>query len=383
MHYVTPDSYRMQSRNFDKMLIAIDKLFLLLTFFVFCSKALENSQSSALGSALFDTLSSFFQPSFNPCDAEGKCPKSFWSSQEYKCVKDKCLLADGQTESLNLLKSNSDNRLALYAAIFSSKTLSEEEKLNDVESNGFRGLSTCDDFDVVSSHIGYKTGERHHHEFALYEGPDYFVLVFKGTTTSRDIAIDLNALPQDCSVVNGTDCGNLHRGFQNAFYELKSDLDNDIIGYVNASKKPLVIIGHSLGGALATICSAYIANAYPSVTVEAVLTVGSPRVGNSKFAQFYSEFMAEKNPDITLKRFVMVDDKDLLTANYDPISLLPMKLGSVYAHVIDGTAIVCVPDGQEKCNTRALHSIFRTIKSLQRRLKRVFFAWRKCAYLDN
>jgi pimeloyl-ACP methyl ester carboxylesterase len=59
-------------------------------------------------------------------------------------------------------------------------------------------------------------------------------------------------------------------------------------------KHPLatvMVTGHSLGGALGVMAAAHIQNKYR--LVEMLYTVGQPRVGNDKFAQFMGTFVPE------------------------------------------------------------------------------------------
>lgn len=101
------------------------------------------------------------------------------------------------------------------------------------------------------------------------------VLCFRGTepTQMSDLAADLNAIPD-----RGQVGGFVHNGFQN---ELEKVWD-DIVKLVDKKpkKKPLFITGHSLGGAMATICASRLQK-----DVTALYTYGSPRVGSRKFVE--------------------------------------------------------------------------------------------------
>jgi predicted lipase len=79
--------------------------------------------------------------------------------------------------------------------------------------------------------------------------------------------------------------GKVHGGFARAF---KSVADSVADAIPPASR--VIIAGHSLGGALATLC----AEAFQDVwSIEAVYTFGAPRVGNGPFTRRYNQALGE------------------------------------------------------------------------------------------
>jgi len=50
----------------------------------------------------------------------------------------------------------------------------------------------------------------------------------------------------------------------------------------------ITLVGHSLGGSIATIAGAYYARLYPDLSIN-VHTFGATRVGNPAFARYYAE----------------------------------------------------------------------------------------------
>lgn len=107
----------------------------------------------------------------------------------------------------------------------------------------------------------------------IVQNESEMVLCFRGTqpTQMSDVAADLNALP-DRSQIGGF----VHNGFQNEVEKLWDDIHKIV------AKKPkeqkLFITGHSLGGAMSTICASRLQE-----VVDTVYTYGSPRVGGKKF----------------------------------------------------------------------------------------------------
>ncbi|HEX8240676.1 MAG TPA: lipase family protein [Allosphingosinicella sp.] len=95
-------------------------------------------------------------------------------------------------------------------------------------------------------------------------------LAYRGTEPDRlrSIVSDLRFLPEDWP--GG---GRVHRGFAAAERSLAADVDAWVAGLGEA---PLVVTGHSLGAAMATLTAARFAQAE-------LVTFGSPRVGNAQF----------------------------------------------------------------------------------------------------
>lgn len=96
-------------------------------------------------------------------------------------------------------------------------------------------------------------------------------LIFRGTSNVAGGILDLEFRP----VVSTLFPGRIHQGFAAGFDEFKKWADVRI-----RRSKPLYIAGHSLGGALATLCGWRF---QPAQTI----TFGCPRVGNAAFAEQY------------------------------------------------------------------------------------------------
>lgn len=149
---------------------------------------------------------------------------------------------------------------------------------------------------------------------------DVVVCVFRGTQERGDIGADLPATNSEKdpdlsgSEVQGTvfDGAEVHRGFRDSLAEVWDPDQGGTNGerLIAAGQKPLLwtlqqeaskpgtkflFTGHSLGGAQATLAAAYVSLQNPArssrVTmlpnVASVVTFGSPKVGNSKFAEAF------------------------------------------------------------------------------------------------
>jgi hypothetical protein len=96
----------------------------------------------------------------------------------------------------------------------------------------------------------------------------------------------------------------VHKGFYNVFLSVKDVLD----GYIgrNAANREVIVTGHSLGGAVATLIAAYL-RAEKNINKIMLYTFGSPRVGDRVFAEHFSKtfsfpcFRIVNNNDIVPK----------------------------------------------------------------------------------
>ncbi|KAI6371238.1 hypothetical protein MCOR25_004010 [Pyricularia grisea] len=140
-----------------------------------------------------------------------------------------------------------------------------------VEANGAQILRSLNQ-DTSTNIAGY---------LALDSKRKNIVLALRGSTSVRNWITNLTFIWSSCSFV--TDC-KLHTGFAKAW----SQIQTDVLATIASAKAQnpdytVVVTGHSLGGAVATIAGVYLRQAgYP---VE-VYTYGSPRVGNQEFVQW-------------------------------------------------------------------------------------------------
>ena len=124
---------------------------------------------------------------------------------------------------------------------------------------------------------------------------------------------------------------------------MRKDIYKAINGY---NTFPIYITGHSLGGALATLCSLDLnMNLYNNTTT---VTIGSPRVGNKAFIDMYN----------------MMVGNSYRVKNYgDIISHFPMRFN--YRHVHPS---VCMNEGKtlkEKIYKKFLRRLWNCIVSIQ------------------
>lgn len=99
------------------------------------------------------------------------------------------------------------------------------------------------------------------------------VLAFRGTEPQSlsDIAIDLEGSLTDWK----ESAGYVHAGFASAARSLREAVDNWLQA-TTATRTKLILTGHSLGAAIATLFASI-------CTPNALVTIGSPRVGDATF----------------------------------------------------------------------------------------------------
>ncbi len=125
---------------------------------------------------------------------------------------------------------------------------------------------------------------------------DTIIVAFRGTAGTADWIGNLKFINTSASY------GELHRGFYFAFQAVKANLEQLILAAGSTSRK-LVITGHSLGGALATVAAAEWQGVF---NVASVHTFGQPRVGQPNFVAHIQQHYGSKF-------YRMVNDDDIVT----------------------------------------------------------------------
>ena len=198
---------------------------------------------------------------------------------------------------------------------------------------------TLDNASAVIAGTDYKLV----HQATLEEsGVSYFlarnsarqVLSFRGTSNLENVLVDLKV-----SLMLDSKLGiQLHRGF--------AETSSSVLKYLTPSLDksiPIVITGHSLGGAVAVIVALYLQQ--EGYDVQQVVTFGQPKVTNVGGAASFN--------DLPLLRVVTV--KDIIPL-VPPISPLQLQDMDIYWHV--GEEIILLP-GQEYSSIRGIKSMLR------------------------
>jgi hypothetical protein len=138
-------------------------------------------------------------------------------------------------------------------------------------SDGFTGCKGLIDRDVGTA--GF-----------VAEGDEILVVVFRGTENTLDWWTNLNT--SFVALQGGT---RVHTGFFQAYWPIRDTIFEFVIAALKKKKRPVYITGHSLGGALALMATAELANHEDAAvrdSIAACYTFGCPRAGDSSFDQY-------------------------------------------------------------------------------------------------
>lgn len=113
-------------------------------------------------------------------------------------------------------------------------------------------------------------------------------VAFRGTECKKDALADLDVRHYDLGKGVRT-----HKGFQKQFNAIEKDIFVDL-KLKSEMYNEVHFIGHSLGGALATIAAAHYASVLNDKKVHCY-TFGCPRVGNEGFSKWYAQNIAVEN----------------------------------------------------------------------------------------
>ena len=137
--------------------------------------------------------------------------------------------------------------------------------------SGISRISTTSGFGVVASGVSQYQGD--------------VLIALRGTRIPFDWLTDINTGKQSST------CGwPVHAGFNNAFKSLKPQIDDYIkkAGFIST----VHCVGHSLGGALATLTAEYMASLGLHVKL---YTLGCPRVGYQDFSGALADKVGQEN----------------------------------------------------------------------------------------
>lgn len=169
-----------------------------------------------------------------------------------------------------------------------------DEKLNDIE-------KTFDFKDVTDTNT----------QFFYFKTKEYALIAFRGTQEPVDWLTNLNSemVPFNEGV------GIVHAGFYKAFTSVKPIVDA-VFKEMNPDK-PILICGHSLGGAISNLVAAYLRKSGHSKIM--IYTFGCPLVGDTDFTYHFT-----KVEPIISYRFV--HNQDLVPMVPPPHAHLRIKL---------------------------------------------------------
>jgi triacylglycerol lipase len=206
--------------------------------------------------------------------------------------------------------------------------------------------------DVFSFSVAQYIRDRATDTHALVvDGADRIVIAFKGTTSTKNLKTDMNMFYSNARSLLPSRLGDedkdgdeealrnpalqtrqwkwakVHKGFAIAYAAIGPELLRVIRRLQDEHPRPVYLTGHSLGGALATVCSLdLMLRLGLSRRTIFVSTFGAPRVGNRTFARFYNDMLPIHwrivvGPDVVAKLpkfgFSHVGKKVLITTDGD------------------------------------------------------------------
>lgn len=120
---------------------------------------------------------------------------------------------------------------------------------------------------------------------------DPFITLFRSTVaSSKDFLTDINVkkidIENDLSISQASSI-KVHNGFYNSYMSVKSQIDNILNELKLEEYDEIIITGHSLGGALATICALDLVNNINNLIIH-MYNFASPHVGNKDFVKLYN-----------------------------------------------------------------------------------------------
>lgn len=167
----------------------------------------------------------------------------------------------------------------------------------------------------------------------LFKTDDYIVVAFRGSQEIKDwqtnfstrlkkfaLTTQMEALEEDITPPRGQ----VHRGFQSAWDSVERSIVRQIQQWNEGRtvQFPLLLTGHSLGGALATVAAAsLVKRKFP---IQGLYTFGQPRVGDWIFA-------SEINMALKGRVFRFVNNNDIVP--HIPPPYLPWNPFRLYVHL--------------------------------------------------
>jgi predicted lipase len=176
-----------------------------------------------------------------------------------------------------------------------------------------------------------------------------FILAYRGSeeTGIADWINDLKFMPADFAYgEKGNTAIKVHQGFIEAYSSVREAMFK---AAKETPHKQIICTGHSLGGALATLCAVDIKYNLPDKVVSAY-TFGSPKVGNAEFVKFYNKHVPQTFRIVNSVDIVPSLPPDIpLVVNYEHVGELH-HLGDLQASQVSADAGMChLPLNYIKC----------------------------------
>lgn len=178
-------------------------------------------------------------------------------------------------------------KMILDLARLSSMCYNSADNIDDLWKDN-RPYNKCDNvcvFNTLSKCPTLHKSEEDCEVLVCNHDSDTLIIAFRGTSSRDDVLTDLSITRESLPLGNVPEekWPLVHSGFAKQFFSVNKHLEDPI-----KKSDSIIFCGHSLGGALATIGSLYYSFQYPEKDI-ACVTFGSPRVGDSDFANYFDE----------------------------------------------------------------------------------------------
>jgi len=150
--------------------------------------------------------------------------------------------------------------------------------------NTYRGKHGAENYDIYKTHSSFDTGDVEW-DMAWYDHQTV-VIVFRGSKGSEDWKANFRFRQMKVPYENMNPKIRVHTGFIDQYLEARPIIHRELTEGRYKDPKNVVVTGHSLGGALATLCAVDLKYHNQELPVVCI-PLASPRVGNRAFAQSY------------------------------------------------------------------------------------------------
>ncbi|MNI18443.1 Lipase (class 3) [compost metagenome] len=179
----------------------------------------------------------------------------------------------------------------------------------------------------------------------ILQSQQEIIIAFRGTSSTNDWISNVLASQKRFKYVK-EDCLT-HRGFTGIYSSARSEIFSTLS--MLSPDKTLYITGHSLGGALATLCAIDVA-ANTNYVSPCMVTYGSPRAGDPAFANAFKKYVYNSyriaNPfDVVTHAPPTIyklpkREKKFYYSHVQSLTSLPFQNGSVSANHIIGSYFI-------------------------------------------
>ena len=193
-------------------------------------------------------------------------------------VTSNCLVSANNFDHTRFIFSDTDKFIIIKASQAARDVYSKVHRMNGIPDQKATSFSGMDN--------EYLEGPRYLTRF--YPEKKMVVLSFRGTKSKVDVLHDFQI---GQVILKGVaSWGRVHKGFIKYYETVERDI-RSLMVKSSMNLRQLVVTGHSLGGAVATIAAALLAHEFSSFRVTCI-TFGSPRVGDRPFREWYSTYVA-------------------------------------------------------------------------------------------